>query len=506
MVDFAMQIGDRPFFEQKYAEEKAIVERLGMKKTEMTDEGTIIQRDMTAEEIHQEATMRALHRVFQEDNAIVGWMNGLRSMNPFADLAVTTLLPFIKTPTNVAMRAAEYSPVGLGLTIARKAFWGMDSGKAGSISQRDYVMGIGRGLTGTGLCAAGVALAAAGMIAFGREDEENAGLREVKKAQGIPYGMYLNIGGQMREIDWAMPVSSAIAVGAEFYKALDDGEGLVEALGGAILSGVGDQIMDTPMLSTMNDIFRGYDDTQGAITRIFGTGITSLVNQTFSPSVIRAIAKATDPYVRDTQSDSLIMTTLNNAVIQYWPGLRQMLPKATEMTGDYMLQSGYYGWGKENQNAALHFLDSFFTPTATIGEKNDGALYALLDLAYTEGETGFLPRTIVGNNGKLTINKSLAQAAGVGDAAYTMNLTADERRAFNRLYGDILFNGTKGARYELPDGFARRHDVDLSQGIRKMMESMEWARMTGEEKRERISAMKSAVKELVSYMAIKDEL
>ena len=507
MVDFAMQIGDRPFFEQKYAEEKAVIERLGMKKTEATDNGTIVTRQMTQEEIHQEATARALHRVFQEDNMIVDWMNDLRGRSPYADLAITTLLPFIKTPTNVAVRAIEYSPIGLGLTLARKGLFGMDGGKALSISQYDYVMGIGRGLTGTGLMAAGVALAAAGMIGFGREDEENAGLREMKKAQGIPYGMYLNIGGQMREIDWAMPLASAIAMGADLYRALDDGEGLGDAASSAIFSNIGGQIMDTPMMSAMNDIFRGYDSAENVVWRVLKTGATSTLNQTFSPSIIRAFAKATDPYVRDTGADSAIMSEINKSVIQYWPGLRQLLPKATDVTGDFQLQGGYYSWGKDNQNAALHFLDSFFTPTATLGEKNDEALFELLDLAYTEGETDFLPRTIVTSNGKLTINKSLMQDTGRGDSAYTMTLTADERREFNRLYGDILFNGLRGARYDLPSGFEKRHKgVDLNQGIRRMMESGAWDRMSGEEKRSAVSKMKSAAKEICCYLAVMNEL
>lgn len=511
MVDFAMQIGDRPFFEQKYAEEMAIIKRLGMKKTEMDDDGAVVTRPMTEQEMHEEATMRALRRVFQEDNLIVEWVNSLRYKNPLADIAVTTLMPFIRTPTNVAIRAIEYSPVGLGLAVGRKMLLGIDSGKAGSISQRDYVMGIGRGLTGTGLAVAGWALASAGIIKFGREEEENKGRQEAQKAKNVPYGMYIQIGDTMREIDWAMPVASAIAIGADFHKALKDGSGIADAALGAVHSSVSGQIFDTPMMSAMNDIFRGYDSSENVITRYLSTGAESLLNQTFSPSIIRAFAKATDPYVRDTGTNNSLFTSINKNVIQYWPGLRQMLPKATDITGDYALQGGYYGWNKETQNAALHFLDSFFTPTATIGEKNDDALYELVDLSYRTRETAFLPTTIVSSNGKLTINKSLAEAAGMGEAAYDMHLTADERREFNRLYSDLLFNGMRGAKYETADGFTKRHKKVvngdyLKNGIRKMMESGEWDRMTDDEKMDVVSAMKSAAKELVSYLAIKGEL
>jgi hypothetical protein len=201
------------------------------------------------------------------------------------------------------------------------------------------------------------------------------------------------------------------------------------------------------------------------------------------------------------------MSEINKSVIQYWPILRQTLPKTTDITGDYALQGGYYSWGKENQNAALHFIDSFFTPTATLGEKNDDAIFELLDLSYTEGETDFLPYAIVGSNGKLTINKSLMQDIGKGDTAYNMTLTAEETREFNRLYGDILFNGLRGTKYDLPSGFERRHkNVDLEQGIRKLLESREWERMSGKEKRKAISDLKSAVKELCCYRAVMNDL
>lgn len=501
LVDFAMQIGDRPFYERTYAQELAIVKRLGMKATEMQD-GKLVSRPMTETEMHEEATARALKRVFQEDNQIVDALNSFKAKSPEADLFISTLMPFIKTPTNIAMRAIEYSPVGLGITLGRRMMHGIDSGKKQSISQRDYVMGIGRGLTGSALIAAGYALAACGTIGFGRGEEENDRRSGVLSALGEPYSMYIRIGDTKHEIDWALPMSSAIAMGAELFKALEDGEGLADAAGSALINGVGEQIMSTPMLSAMNDIFRGYDDTENTVMRLAKTGVSSLINQTFSPAVIRAIAKATDPYMRDTGSSSGVWAMLNQNLIQYWPGMRQMLPIKTDMTGDKQLQSGYWNPKGEHGSMMMQMLDSFFTPTATIGEKNDAELMELLDLSYRTDESAFLPTDLISKNKyELKLNQKYAKALGYAESAITMAMTDDEKRAANAAFGNLLFNGSGNIqyldRYGMPVTFPGLRAVMNDEARYEKQEKL-WSAMTDEERVNLVTAMRDEAKGLIA--------
>ena len=473
LVDFAMQIGDRPFYEQCYTEELAIIQRIGMKKTETSNDGTIVTRPMTEAEMKEEAVVRATKRVFQEDSSIVNALNGLRG-DPTADLVLSTLIPFVKTPSNVAMRAIDYSPAGLAITIARRGYGGIDTGKLGSISQREYVMNMGRGLTGTGLMVVGWMLANAGLIGYGRGEEENKKRRDVLSTLGEPYSMYIDIGGTKHEIDWALPMAAAIAAGANFAKLLDDGEGGAEALFSAVISGVGDQLFSTPMLSSMQEIFQGYGDTEDIFSRLAQTGATSLVNQTLSPAMLRAIAKYTDPYVRDTSDSNAVWASLKQNVIQYWPVVRGLLPVATDLTGDAMLQTGYWNYGKEHANAALHFLDSFFTPTATIGTKNDDALWELLDLSYKANDTTCLPTSLIGKKDwELSVTAAYAKELGYKKDGkgipYTIDLTDDEKRQVNQEYGNLLFNGSEGTWYTDKKGEL----VEVT-GLRDMMKSAEW--------------------------------
>ena len=500
IVGFAMQIGDRPFYEACYAEELAVIKRLGMKKQEMDGEGRTYMRDMTAEEMHDEATMRALERVFQEDSAVVNWLNRAPEEVGFF---LKTIIPFAKTPTNIARRMLQYSPVGLTKSI----LWdGLAKGMRNNgkdFDQRKFVIGVGRGLTGTGMIAAGAILGAMGAMHFGRGDEEDARLRAMRTAEGEPYGMYLRMGDMDIEIDWALPSAAPLILGASMAQRMQDGEtGLTLGLG--MLADMGDELFNNSFLSALNDVFRGYEDTTGLATRFAQTMTENLLNQTLSPSFIRAIAKATDPYVRDTTDDSLVWSVLKQNVIQYWPGLRQMLPIKTDITGDKALQSGYYNWGKEHQNAALHFLNTFLTPTMPIGEKNDAAILELVDLSYRTGETGFLPGTLVTSSGKLNLDKDSAKKLGLGDGkhVYPLMLNAEETRRANELYGNILFNGTQGVKYPKAT-FGSYGEVT---GLRDLMESRAWERMTDEERIKAVKDAQAMAKEIVAVQMARGQM
>ena len=500
IVGFAMQIGDRPFYEACYAEELAVIKRLGMKKQEMDGEGRTYMRDMTAEEMHDEATMRALERVFQEDSAVVNWLN--RATGVFSFL-IKTIIPFAKTPTNIARRMLQYSPVGLTKSI----LWdGLAKGMRNNgkdFDQRKFVMGVGRGLTGTGMIAAGAILGAMGAMHFGRGDEEDARLRAMRTAEGEPYGMYLRMGDMDIEIDWALPSAAPLILGASMAQRMQDGEtGLTLGLG--MLADMGDELFNNSFLSALNDVFRGYEDTTGLATRFAQTMTENLLNQTLSPSFIRAIAKATDPYVRDTTDDSLVWSVLKQNVIQYWPGLRQMLPIKTDITGDKVLQSGYYNWGKEHQSAVLHFMNTFLTPTMPIGEKNDAAILELVDLSYRSGETSFLPGYLVTPSGKLNLDKDSAKKLGLGDGkhVYPLDLNAEETRRANELYGNILFNGTQGVKYPKAT-FGSYGEVT---GLRDLMESRAWERMTDEERIKAVKDAQAMAKEIVAVQMARGQM
>ena len=496
IVDFAMQVGDRPFWEQCYTEELAVIKRLGTKipDTQRVDGREVkVLRDMTLEEMKTEAAVRATERVFQEDNNIVSAINGARRESPMIDLMITSIMPFLKTPTNVASRMMQYSPIGLARSIIQYGLWDGKRNGGANFDQRKFVMNLGRGLTGTGVAVVGALLASLGAIQPGREDEEDKRLGVIRKAQGRSYSTYFKLGDWEIPLDFAQPSSGPLYIGAKIAWALEEmGDDVnVPALIGTVLYGsaleTGNQLFDNSFLSGFSALFSGYNDAAGIASNI-AENIAENQASRLTPSAIRALAKVTDPYVRDVYSQNAVKQFLNRQIVQNWPLLRQTLPVKTDITGDATLQNGYYNWGQENQNAALHFLNAFATPWTTLGEKNDAALDTLIDLSYRTGETSFLPGEMVSaSKYEVSVTKTLAKELKVGKVGFNqyegfkIRLTDEEKRWANSTYADTLFNGSG-------------RDVI---GLRAMMSGNRWERMSDEERIEAVRDMQKTAKKQV---------
>lgn len=496
IVDFAMQVGDRPFWEQCYTEELAVIKRLGTKipDTQRADGREVkVLRDMTLEEMKTEAAVRATERVFQEDNNIVSAINGARRESPMIDLMITSIMPFLKTPTNVASRMMQYSPIGLARAIIQYGLWDGKRNGGANFDQRKFVMNLGRGLTGTGVAVVGALLASLGAIQPGREDEEDKRLGVIRKAQGRSYSTYFKLGDWEIPLDFAQPSSGPLYIGAKIAWALEEmGDDVnAPALIGTVLYGsaleTGNQLFDNSFLSGFSALFSGYNDAAGIASNI-AENIAENQASRLTPSAIRALAKVTDPYVRDVYSQNAVKQFLNRQIVQNWPLLRQTLPVKTDITGDATLQNGYYNWGQENQNAALHFLNAFATPWTTLGEKNDAALDTLIDLSYRTGETSFLPGEMVSaSKYEVSVTKTLAKELKVGKVGFNqyegfkIRLTDEEKRWANSTYADTLFNGSG------------RDTI----GLRAMMSGNRWERMSDEERIEAVRDMQKTAKKQV---------
>ena len=496
IVDFAMQVGDRPFWEQCYTEELAVIKRLGTKipDTQRVDGREVkVLRDMTLEEMKTEAAVRATERVFQEDNNIVSAINGARQESPMIDLMITSIMPFLKTPTNVASRMMQYSPIGLARAIIQYGLWDGKRNGGANFDQRKFVMNLGRGLTGTGVAIVGALLASLGAIQPGREDEEDKKLGVIRKAQGRSYSTYFKLGDWEIPLDFAQPSSGPLYIGAKIAWAIEEMGGDVNApaLIGTVLYGsaleTGNQLFDNSFLSGFSALFSGYNDAAGIASNI-AENIAENQASRLTPSAIRALAKVTDPYVRDVYSQNAVKQFLNRQIVQNWPLLRQTLPVKTDITGDATLQNGYYNWGQENQNAALHFLIAFATPWTTLGEKNDAALDTLIDLSHRTGETSFLPGEMVSaSKYEVSVTKTLAKELKVGKVGFNqyegfkIRLTDEEKRWANSTYADTLFNGSG-------------RDVI---GLRAMMSGNRWERMSDEERIEAVRDMQKTAKKQV---------
>ncbi len=499
LIGFMMDAPDQMAMEAAIVEEMAVMERIGAK---IRDEDTGEIREMTEGERYEEAYRRASERFFHADNRMSKLLNELYK-TPFFGTVARINIPFNKTTTNVALRLFDYSPLGLAKSIFYDGLYAInhDKGEDGvgaNFDQYRFAMGMGRGMTGTMATIAGLLLAQAGYLVAGREDEENDKRREVKGNLGEPYSLYIQIGDTKHEIAFTMPSLAGFAIGAGIWQRLQDDASVQEIVGG-FLADSGNALFDNSYVSTLNDLLSGYGSTWDKVMNIIPKTGEAMMQQTFSPAVLRAIAKAFDPYARDTSSKSAIMQSINENVLQGWPVFRTMLPKKYDLTGDEMTQHKAYAPGSEWENAALNFIDSMLSPTATYTAKDDAALCELLDLSYRlemEGDTepmSVLPTYLINKKSySLDINKQTAKKLKIGDAAVSFELTEEEKREINREYSDLLFNGSGTTMYQSAGAGLERVD-----GLRKMMASQKYERMSDKEKKEAVKDEMSKVKLLI---------
>ena len=122
------------------------------------------------------------------------------------------IMPYKKTPLNIAKQGVQYSPVGvLGGTY--KTLKKLNDGNA--YSTTDIIDDFAKGLTGTGIMLLGVFLASIGALSGGAEEDKKK--KEFDKMTGEQI-YALKIGGKSYTIDWAAPLSLPLFTGVEAYK------------------------------------------------------------------------------------------------------------------------------------------------------------------------------------------------------------------------------------------------------------------------------------------------
>lgn len=307
----------------------------------------------------------ALYRTFQDktvlSDAAIGVRNALNKAHIGDIGAGDIMLPFAQVPSNLGARAIEYSPAGLG--VAAADFINMiDSARKGEFTaaqQAKAVQGVGRALTGSGM----IAIAAAGALrgwlkVTGDDDDKN------KDALGKTHGLdgtQLNIsaalrdlrgesaqwqaGDQLLSIGFLDPLNAQLTTGALIADDIRSEAGVTagRVLGNS-LSGALQSVLDTPVMSTFQDVATNYEYS-GASTpggKMMDAAQKYAANQLSSviPNSLRGIAQGLDDTERNAySSDNVWQQAVDNAKASI-PGLRETLPAKTDVWGNPVKNEG----------------------------------------------------------------------------------------------------------------------------------------------------------------------
>ena len=276
------------------------------------------------------ATSEALKATFKDDNMLSKMLSNFKKYTgKFGEV----LLPFTKTPANLAMRSIDYSPVGIISTVnqIRK--------KADVNTVMDS---LSKNLVGTAGIVAGYILAKNGIIRGALSDDKDEAA--FQKQQGIlPYS--INVHGNSYTYDWAQPASVPLIMGTVIYQAIEESDAeersiLSKVADTSLQAGkaVANQWFEQSPLQSLSDIFGGNGYGENDIAGNIGQEILEMP-QRLIPSLMSATANVFDTSLRTSFSNGDSIKTYADTVKSKIPGARETLPQA------------YDTWGNPKMNA-----------------------------------------------------------------------------------------------------------------------------------------------------------
>lgn len=340
-----------------------------------------ISQDML-EQARTHAIKDAKRATFQDASALADAIGKIEKKNKATEIIVGGLVPFKRTPINIAKRGFDLSPAGLLKSLT----YDLVQVKKGNMTATDAIDHISTGLTGTSLAALGAFLAAQGLLSA--SSPENDKERNFDVAQGSQE-YAINIGPYSYTIDWAAPAALPMFVGAEFYNAIaerDGGEEQAFKQATDAISRLFEPMINMTMLSGISSTLQsvGYSQTNPifAIAENIGENYAGQV----VPTLLGQIARTIDGTRRTTFADGNsqipdgIQTFLQRQANKI-PGLSKRQPAYTDV------------WGREDHsdNVVMRAFENFLSP-GYISERVTGdAEQALRDLYNATGEASILP-------------------------------------------------------------------------------------------------------------------
>lgn len=391
---------------------------------------------ITDDSLRNAGEQEALYRTFQDktvlSDAAIGVRNALNKAHIGDIGAGDIMLPFAQVPSNLGARAIEYSPAGLG--VAAADFINMiDSARKGNLTaaqQAKAVQGVGRALTGSGM----IAIAAAGALrgwlkVTGDDDDKN------KDALGKTHGLdgtQLNIsaalrdmrgesaqwqaGDQLLSIGFLDPLNAQLTTGALIADDIRSEAGVTagRVLGNS-LSGALQSVLDTPVMSTFQDVATNYEYS-GASTpggKMMDAAQKYAANQLSSviPNSLRGIAQGLDDTERNAYSSDNVWQQAIDSAKASIPGLREALPAKTDVWGNPV----------KNEGGIRNFMNRNINPGNVTTYKPDVV-------------SSEIEKISEATNTSLYPDRTAPRSLKIGGEA--ISLTFEQRSMYQKAYGD----------------------------------------------------------------------
>jgi hypothetical protein len=318
-----LELGDSPFVKENF------VARLA---SEIKAKGWKSADDITPDAI-QRALKESLEATYKDPNRL---SKILLNMKKDMGIVGEGIAPFGQTLGSIGMRSYEYSPAGAMVSLGKIA---SSAAKNDSKAVAEGIRQLSKGLTGSGMILAGMALFKSGLITGDYSDDPN--IKEAQKRAGFkPYAIHL--GDKYYTFDWMQPASVSGIIGIALAQAVEDKSNPAEALGeGAIAAG--NAWFNQSAFKSLAELLGSENgqDEQGPARKL--ADMLLEMPMRLIPSAVGATARTADPAYRDTYDQTSYWNNYKNQVMAKIPGLSKELPQSYDMWGQPRMRAGSTG-------------------------------------------------------------------------------------------------------------------------------------------------------------------
>lgn len=349
----------------------------------LTANGVNTQEDIQnnreiVEKAKKYAVEQAQIATFQQYSWLASKIGEIEQKNKATQIAVGAVLPFKKTPVNIAKTGLFYSPLGFTKTLTYDLYQ-MKQGKMEASTVVDH---LSQNLVGSALVYAGYMLAMAGVLHGGGEED-----KEAKYDYQLGEQSYsLRIGENTYSLSWLSPAAIPLFVGANFHEIFDQEKELTFDATVDSLAKTLDPMSEMSFLSSLDSVLSSYDSGVEKFAGIGETMLQSYVSQ-YIPTLSSQAAAAIDDTKRSTKvagnSKAKLPEETLNKLFYKIPLLREVLEPSTDIWGNEIRQP---------RNLAERALESFFAPYAKREDITTETDRKLKKLYSQTGEALVLPR------------------------------------------------------------------------------------------------------------------
>lgn len=420
-----------------------------------------ISHGKTIEKARAYAVLEAQKATYRDTNALSQTIGELgRMMRPGKKDAVHKgvgvvaegILPFRKTPANILARGLEYSPLGL-MNGIKQAVWDV---KRGNKTGAEAIDTISAGLTGTGLLALGIYMAAQGLIRGHGDDEED--VNEFKELMGHQ-AYSLEIGDTSVTLDWLAPECLPFFVGVNLWeqtKGKKEDVTLSAVLNSAAT--VSEPLLEMSCLQSLNDVFEtvGYVQNEGfsGLPAALASAATSYLTQAL-PTFLGQVERAGEKIRMSTYTEKNAFLTSD---MQYTLGRA-----SARIPGIEYQQIPYIdAWGRTEStgNTGARTFNNFLNPAYVSTIETSKMEEELLRLYEDTGEAGVLPSraakyfTVDGKRKDLTAEEYVKYATKKGQLSYELITELTESAQYRSMSDKEKVKAVKEA-YDLANQTAK---------------------------------------------------